>query len=60
MSQTLTFKHSCSYLIFTTWFMKNALFEQKKNKLQNKQHFVNNKMEIMQNVLKMLQHSLLP
>jgi len=30
--------------------MKNALFEQKKIKLWNKQHFVKNKMEIMQNM----------
>ena len=33
--------------------MKNVLFEQKKVKFWNKQHFVENKTEIMQQVLKM-------
>jgi hypothetical protein len=50
MSQTLTFKRPNWYLIFTTQFVKNVLFEQKKIKLRNRQHFVKNKMEITQNV----------
>jgi hypothetical protein len=33
--------------------MKNVLFEQKKIKLWNQQHFVENKTEIMQHVLNM-------
>jgi hypothetical protein len=35
-------------------FLENVLFEQKKVKLWNKQHFVENKTEIIQRVLKML------
>jgi hypothetical protein len=37
----------------TACFTKNMLFEQKKTKLQNKQHFVENKKEILEQVLKM-------
>jgi hypothetical protein len=36
----LTFNQCGWYLNFSTWFMKNALFEQKKIKLWKKQHFV--------------------
>ena len=39
---------------------QNLLFEQKKVKLWNKQHFVENKAEIIHHVLKIMQISLLP
>ena len=37
-------------LTFRAWFMKNTLFEDKKIKLWNTQHFKENKTEIMQHV----------
>jgi hypothetical protein len=40
------------YLNFRAWFMKSILFEDKKIKLWNTQHFKENKTEIMQHVLK--------
>jgi hypothetical protein len=39
----LTFELPGRYLHFSTWFMKNVLFEQKEIKLLNKQNFVENK-----------------
>jgi hypothetical protein len=53
MTLSLTFKCSGRYLNFTTWFMKNVLFEQEKIKLLNKQHFVENKTEIKLHIFKM-------
>jgi len=41
-------------LNFSTWFMKNILFEQEKINLWNKQYCVENKTEIMHHVIKML------
>jgi hypothetical protein len=38
------------YLNFRAWFIKNVLFEQKKVKLLNKQHFVENKVDILQHI----------
>jgi hypothetical protein len=48
---TLTFNRTGWYLNFSTWFMKNVLFEEKKEKLRNKQHFLENKTQTMQHVL---------
>jgi hypothetical protein len=56
----LTFKWQGLCLNFSSWFIKNVLFEQKKIKLWSKQNFVENKTEIMQHILKMQQISLLP
>ena len=47
----LTFKRPGLYLNFSTWSVKNLLFEQ--NKKINKMHCVENRTEIMQHVLKM-------
>ena len=41
-------------LNFSTWFMKNILFEQEEINIWNKQYCVENKTEIMQHVIKML------
>ena len=49
---TSTFILQDRYLYSMAWFMKNILFEQKKIKSWNKQHFVENRTEIMQHVLK--------
>jgi hypothetical protein len=43
VQQYLTFILPGGYLNFSTWFTKNALFEQKKIKLRNEWHFVENK-----------------
>jgi hypothetical protein len=40
------------YLNFCPWFINNTLYERKKLKLWNKQHFMENKTKIMQKVLK--------
>ena len=40
--------------ILAHYSLKNVLFEQRKVKLWNKQHFVENKTEIIQHILKML------
>jgi len=39
------------YIFVHVLLKKNALFDQKKIKLQNKQHFVENKTQITQHVL---------
>ena len=49
-NRPLTFIPSGGYLNFSSWFMKNVLFEPKKIKLWNKHYFVENKTGIMQNV----------
>jgi len=49
----VTFKQPDWYLNFSSWFMKNISFEQKKIILWNKWNSVVNKTEIMQHVLKL-------
>jgi hypothetical protein len=42
-THTLTFKWLGWYLNFSTWYIKNVLFEQNELKLQHKQNFVKNR-----------------